>query len=264
MGMATIASPTVGHRVALPPAIGLALSMALTVFVAFSFNLYMGRSTFASPWLTHAHALTFMGWVVIFVTQVSLGASGSLPLHRKLGWFAAGWMGLMIVMGAAVTLAMARHGTTPFFFRPQHFLIFDPLNVLTFAALSGVAIAMRRRTDWHSRLHLSAMALLMGPAFGRLLPMPLLAPYAYECAAAACAVFPLVGMVIDMRRNGAVHPAWFAGLGVLVAMVLVGEALTFSPFGAALYPAAPAGSRGAALPGLDFPPPPTGPLITGR
>lgn len=262
--MATIAPTTGEYRVAMPPAVGLALAMAATVVVAFSLQLYMGRSTFASPWLTHAHALTFMGWIAIFVTQVTLGATGSLALHRKLGWFALGWMALMIAMGTAVTVVMARHGTIPFFFRPQHFLIFDPLNVLVFAGLSGVAVAMRKRTDWHSRLHLSAMALLMGPAFGRLLPLPLLVPYAYESAAVACAVFPIIGMVIDKRRHGAVHPAWWVGLGVLAAMVLLGDTLTFSPVGDALYHSVTAGSPGAAVPGLDFPPPPAGPLITGR
>jgi hypothetical protein len=262
--MATAAQPVREYRATIPPAAGLALAMALTVFVAFSFQLYMGRSTFASPWLTHAHALTFMGWVAIFTVQATLGARGSLAIHRKLGWFAAGWVGLMVVLGFAVTVVMVRKGTTPFFFRPQHFLIFDPLNVLVFAGVTAAAIALRRRTDWHARLHLSAMALLMGPAFGRMMPMPLLPPLAYESAAAMCAIFPVAGMIIDKRRRGSVHPAWWWGLGALAAMVLLGEALTYSPVGDSLYRATTAGSPGAAAPGLAFPPPPEGPLMTGR
>ncbi|HUQ14200.1 MAG TPA: hypothetical protein VM055_08000 [Novosphingobium sp.] len=247
-----------------PPVTGMATAMALLVVMAFSTQWLLGRSTFHSPWLTHLHAVTFMGWVAIFLVQTTLGARRHMALHRKLGWFSVAWMALMVVMGFVVTIVMVRKGTTPFFFLPQHFLIFDPLNVLAFAGLSGAAIGMRRRTDWHARLHLSAMALLMGPAFGRLLPLPLLQPYAYESAAAACALFPIAGMAVDYRRSRAVHPAWWVGLAVLAAMVVVGNAITRSPLGDALYRQATAGSPGAAKPGLVFAPPPPGPLMTGR
>jgi hypothetical protein len=262
--MATIAQPSSVIRVPDVPVVGLAGAMAALVVVAFSFQLYMGRSTFASPWLTHAHALTFMGWIGIFLVQTTLGARGPLELHRRLGWLAAGWIVLMIAMGIAVTVAMVRRGTTPFFFRPQQFLVFDPVNVIVFALVSGWAIAWRRRTDWHARLHLSAMALLLGPAFGRLLPLPLLTPVAFESAALACAIFPIAGMIADKRRRGAVHPAWWCGLGALVAMIGVIEGVAYSPLGDALYRGTVAGSPGEARPGLEYPPPPAGPLITGR
>ena len=262
--MATIAQPMAASRVPDVPVVGLAGAMAALVVVAFSFQLYMGRSTFASPWLTHAHALTFMGWVGIFLVQTTLGARGPLELHRRLGWLAAGWIVLMIAMGIAVTVAMVRRGTTPFFFRPQQFLVFDPVNVIVFALVTAAASAMRRRTDWHARLHLSAMALLLGPAFGRLLPLPLFRPLAFESAAVACAIFPIAGMIADKRRRGAVHPAWWCGLGALAAMIVVIEGIAYSPLGDAIYASVTAGSPGAGVPGLEYPPRPSGPLLTGR
>ena len=262
--MATIAQPVPGSRVPDVPVVGMAGAMAALVVVAFSFQLYMGRSTFASPWLTHAHALTFMGWIGIFLVQTTLGARGPLELHRKLGWVAAGWIGLMVVLGTAVTVAMVRRGTTPFFFRPQQFLVFDPINVIVFALVTAAAIALRRRTDWHARLHLSAMALLLGPAFGRLLPLPLFRPLSFETAAVACAIFPLAGMIVDKRRRGAVHPAWWCGLAALAGMLVVIEAVAYSPVGDAIYAGVTAGSPGAGVPGLEYPPPPSGPLLTGR
>ena len=43
--------------------------------------------------------------------------------------------------------------------------------------------------------------LLLGPGFGRLLPMPLLAPWAWKATFAATMLFPMVGMLADRRRD---------------------------------------------------------------
>ena len=59
----------------------------------------------------------------------------------------------MVVSGFFVTVSMVRASTVPFFFQPVHFLVFDPLAVLTFAGLTTAAILLRRRTEWHRRLH---------------------------------------------------------------------------------------------------------------
>ena len=241
-----------------------AIAMAVVIVAGFSLQLAMGRSTFASPPLVHAHAVVFMGWVVIYLLQNVFAATGRMALHRRLGWLAAGWMVAMLVLGCLVTVAMVRRGQVPFFFRPLQFLVFDPVSLFAFAGLTVAAIALRRRTDWHQRLHFSAMSLLLGPGFGRLLPLPLLAPWAWEATLAACVAFPLVGAAWDLRRRGQVHPAWGWGLGVMAGCLLLTEAITYSPVGAALYRQVTAGSPGAAVAPLAFPPPPAGPLVTGR
>ena len=262
--MATLAPLTDQPAASERFAVKLAIAMALTVVLGFSTQLAMGRSTFAAPPRVHIHAVVFMGWVAIFVTQSLLATRGPVALHRKLGWLATGWVGLMIVLGFVVTLAMVRNGTVPFFFAPQQFLISDPLSVLAFAAVTATAIVNRKRTDWHARLHLSAMALLIAPAFGRLLPMPLLSPYAFEAAGMATLVFPLAGMIRDRRKLGRVHPAWLYGAAAIVGNIVLFDTIAYSPLGAELYQLATAGSPGAQVPGLEFPAPPAGGLITGR
>ena len=233
-----------------------AIAMAITVVAGFSLDLVMGRSTFASPPLLHAHAITFMGWVFIYLLQNFFVATGRTDLHRRLGWIGAFWIAAMIVLGLAVSVAMVRRGGVPFFFQPLQFLVFDPIILLTFAGLTYAAIAMRRQTDWHRRLHYCAMSLLLGPAFGRLLPMPLLQPWAYECTFAAVMIFPAVGVWSDVRRNGHVHPAWRWGILTLIGSFLLTEAITYSPVGGTLYATVTAGSPGAAVPPLAFPAPP--------
>ncbi|MCK7494285.1 MAG: hypothetical protein MZW92_26105 [Comamonadaceae bacterium] len=156
--------------------------MAILVVAGLSFQLAMGRSTFASPIRVHAHAVLFMGWVAIFLTQNFLVSSGRIDLHRRLGRLAVAWMVAMVISGFVVTIAMVRNGLVPFFFRPLQFLIFDPVTVLAFGGLTIAAVMLRRQTDWHRRLHFCGMALLLAPAFGRLLPLPLLQPWAWEAA----------------------------------------------------------------------------------
>lgn len=242
----------------------LAIAMALTAVAGFSVQYLAGRSTFAAPLRVHLHALAFFGWIALFVTQSWLGTRGPIALHRRLGWLSLGWMGYMLFAGCWVITAAVRNGTVPFFFRPQHFLVENPGTILVFIGLTCAAISRRRQTDWHVRLHVCALAAIMGPAFGRLLPMPLLMPYAFEIACAAGLVFPLAGMIRDLRKDGRVHPAWWTGLAVIIVSFTLIDLLAHSAAGAAIYDAVAAGSPGAAVPPLEFAAPPATPLITGR
>ncbi len=241
-----------------------AMAMVLVIVAGFSTQLAMGRSTFASPLLVHAHAIVFMGWVTLYLLQNIFVASGRMALHRTLGWIGSGWIFAMLGLGIAVTVAMVRRGQVPFFFRPQQFLVFDPMTLIAFVGLTVAAVGLRRRTQWHRRLHFCGMSLLLGPGFGRLLPLPLLAPWAWEATFAASLIFPAVGVWSDWRRSGRVHPAWRWGIGTMIAVLLLTEAVTYSPVGGALYRAMTAGSPGAAVTPLAFPEPPAGPLRTGR
>jgi len=241
-----------------------AILMAGIIVAGFSFQLAMGRSTFASPVRVHVHAILFMGWVAIYLTQNLLVAAGRTDLHRRLGWLAAGWAIAMVISGVVVTVAMVRSGTVPFFFQPMQFLVFDPVAVLTFASLTAAAILLRRRTEWHRRLHFCGMAMLLAPAFGRMLPLPLLQPWAWEATFAVTLLFPLAGAWSDVRRSGRVHPGWSWGIATMLASFIVTEALAYGPLGIPIYDAVTEGSPGAEVDPFAFPPPPEGPLMTGR
>lgn len=241
-----------------------AVIMTIIVVGGFANNYLMGRSTFAAPVRVHIHAFFFMGWVGIYLLQNIFVASGRMDLHRKLGWVAAFWIIPMMVMGTYVTAVMVRAGHTPFFFKPLQFLIFDPMIVFTFAALTVAAVCLRRWTDWHRRLHFCGMATIMGPGVARLLPLPLLVPWAYETFSLACLLFPFAGMYADVRRTGHAHPAWRYGIAAMLAGIALTEALTYSPVGSAIYSTVAKGSPAASIAPLDFgAPPPAGP-VTGR
>lgn len=229
----------------------LALAMCLVTVAGFVVNLAFHRSTFASPWITHVHAVTFMGWVFLFIAQSRLGVGESRQLHRTLGWIAAFWTLWMLVMGLVITVSMVRRGVVPFFFEPQYLMIADPLSLIAFVAITWWAVMRRRQTDWHSRLHIGAMAMLVPPGVGRLLPMPLLQPYSYEWAAGVALVFPLIGAVRDKVKFGRVHPAWFVPFAAMLLALVAARMIAFSPFGDAAYRTAVAGSPGESIPGRE-------------
>lgn len=230
--------------------------MAFVLVAGFSTNLVMGRSSFASPLVFHLHAFTFFGWVVLYLLQTGLAATGSLHLHKRLGWLALAWVPAMVILGTAIIIHSIRATGGPFFFDKNEFLIANPLGVLAFAGTAFWAIALRRRTDWHRRLMLCAMAMITGPGFGRLLPMPFLIPWAWWLAAVAFPMlFILAGMVTDLRRRGRVHPAYLYGLGLLIGSQLLADAIAYSPMGYAITDAVTQGYPGAARPMRAFLPP---------
>ncbi|MFC7537900.1 hypothetical protein ACFQPG_11075 [Sphingomonas sp. GCM10030256] len=236
-----------------------AVLMTIVIIAGFSMQWLAGRSTFHAPMRVHLHAIVFMGWVAIYLIQNVSAASAQMNLHRKLGWIAALWLVPMIIVGSYATVAMVRAAQVPFVFRPLHFLIFDLATLLGFVGLTLTAILMRKQTGWHRRLHFCAMSLLLMPAIGRLLPMPLLMPFAWETAFALSLLFPFSGIFADWRRSRAAHPAWGWGIATMLSAFIFTEAATYTPMGTFIYRAATLGSPGATVSPLSFPAPPTGP-----
>lgn len=231
-----------------------AMLMTIVLVTGFSVQLGMGRSTFAAPVRVHLHALVFFGWTMLYLAQNLLVGRGYRAVHRRLGWLSLFFVPAMVVMGTLVTVMAVREGHAPFFFQPGYFLIMNPLSVLVFAALVAAALAQRRRTQWHRRLMFCAMTILLGPGFGRLLPLPLIIPYAGWGVFAAIMLFPMAGVIRDVRRDGRVHPAWWCGIATIVAMQIAIDVIAFSPLGTAIYETTTRGTPGAGIAPLAFPP----------
>ncbi len=83
----------------------------------------------------------------------------------------------------------------PAFFPHPEFLAVNALGVLSFGALAAVAIALRRRPDWHRRLMAGATVALISPAFARLFPMPLLGAWGSPAVTRCLLTYVLAGML---------------------------------------------------------------------
>lgn len=236
----------------------LATVMAIVQVAGFAVHFALGRSSFSAPLVIHAHAIVFMGWVAIFVIQPWLVKAGAMGYHRMLGRVAAVWAIGLLVLGLLVTWTTVHAGRTPFFFQPQHFLVANPLTLLGALGLLAAAIILRKHHDWHPRLQIGSFVLLMGPGFGRLLPMPFLTPYAFEIASLAALVFVAVAACRDAWVGKRVHPAWAWVVIVLLGSLLLARIVADAPLGQALYDAAVSGTAAAGSDGMAFPPPPAG------
>jgi len=170
-----------------------------------------------------------------------------VAIHRRLGWLAALWVPAMVGLGMTMTIVSARKGGR-FFFDVNEFLFGNALQLLVFASLVTAAITLRRRTDWHRRLMYCSMGVLTGPGLGRMLPMPLFIPWAWWVVICASLVFPVIGMIADRRRRGRVHPAWFWGIGAVLAALLLGDLIAYSSIGLEATQAIVQGTPGADRP----------------
>jgi len=200
----------------------MAIAFAVTVVAGFSLSyMRMTQPPTTLPIQIHLHAMVFVCWVGFYLVQNGLVANGSVAIHRRLGAVGGVLAALMVVLGLVVTVMCIRRGAVPFFFAPGVFLLIDGLGVIVFGALVAVAIRLRNRPDWHKRLMLCAMAAVISPALGRILPMPLLGVWAPVGVYVALMLYVVAGMVYDVRARGSIHPAYWWGTGVQTVFILI-------------------------------------------
>lgn len=227
----------------------MACVIAGVIVTGFSANVLTGRVTFAAQaWYAHVHAFVFFGWTALFLLQSGLVASGNVALHRRLGWLSLAWVPAMVVMGLVLTISAVRHKLPPPDAPPiVMILLGNVIQILTFAVLVFVALALRRRTAAHRRLMVIASSMLITQALGRLVPMfgapgPSIGPIIVTIVLG----FSVAGAVHDKRLYGRVHPAWWVGMAIQPAFLAAVMLLPTLPIGNALLHLMLDGSPGAA------------------
>lgn len=207
-------------------------AIALAVFIPFGFIQFAlrGFSNFAdAPPIVHLHGGLMVSWLGIFVAQNLLIHRGQLPIHRKLGWTAAALLPVIAVTGIWVGYnAVAMHRVPPFFSNP-YFLALTSVGSLVFAGTVGWAITLRRQVQWHRRVMLGAMFILLEPALGRLLPMPLLGMWGEWVTLLVQLI--CVGILArhDRKVLGEIHPATTSIAAILIASHILFETLAVLP-----------------------------------
>ena len=226
--------------------------MALTILTGFTRNLVTGVSSFAVPAAYHVHAVIFMGWVALYLAQATTMQAGAIALHVRLGKLAYAFIPAMMIAGTVLMVVVTRRNGGPFFFATNEFLFSNTMVLWAFGGLAWWALQRRRYDGWHRRLMLCAMAVLTGPGLGRLLPMEQMIPFAWPASIVASWIFPVTGMIADKRMRGQVHPAYYWGLGIYVAVFAVSMAIAYSPPGYAVTEWLIAGTPGADRPMDSF------------
>jgi hypothetical protein len=198
---------------------GMAIAIAVAVLLGFGGYIVIGRSSFGAPWWVHIHAVTFIGWIALYLNQNLLVVRGNVARHRKMGRITAGWAAWMLLVGAiALTANTATHRTPPIF-TPPFLVAMDGINLLLFLALVVAGLMLRHRTDWHRRLMLSATVCIIAPAFGRITVMS--GGFSLRNLILLQLGFIAIAMLADLRIRGRIHPAYYWGAATMFFMGLV-------------------------------------------
>lgn len=207
-------------------------AVVLALFIMFGFAQFAmrGYSSFTTaPAIVHLHGGLMVAWLGIFIAQNLLVHKGELAIHRKLGWFSAALVIVIAGTGVMTGYHAVAAGRQPPFFSPPYFLALTTVGSLVFGAMVLWAVTLRRRVQWHRRIMLGAMFILLEPALGRLLPMPLIMPWGEWLTLAIQLIFVSVLARHDKKVLGAVHPATLAIAAVLVVSHILFELLAVLP-----------------------------------
>jgi hypothetical protein len=192
------------------------------------------RGTLEIPPLAHVHALFFYGWLLLFVRQSALAASGQYVRHRALGLLGIALASGMVFVGTGTSIHSLKESIADGFEPAGRAFAIVPISgIVLFAILFAVAIAKVHDSDVHKRLMLVNTAGLLQAAVGRwfllfLAPprlpgAPVSPPPVAVTNGAALAVDLLivVGMIYDWRTRGRVHRVyWIAGAVTLAVQLL--------------------------------------------
>lgn len=202
-----------------------AAALAVLVAVIGFARTYYLKVAFGTPELSalkHLHGLVMTSWLVLFVVQVRLVATGRTAIHRKVG-IAGALIAFMVVFAATdLAITSAREGFTPLAtLSPLVFLVLPMGEVVTFTVLITAAILLRKRPEYHKRLMVVGTLSMLTPAVARMVinmgipPAPPLFFLLTDVMILGCIAY-------DTMRHKRVHPAFASAFGV-VLLIQVGR-----------------------------------------
>jgi hypothetical protein len=206
------------HRRPLYTGVGLLMGIIAVVgFWATYFGPFV-RGTIEQPPIIHLHAGVFVGWLLLFVAQAMLAATGRLSWHLSLGRIGIGYGVLLIIVG--VFTGVSRSGDRLRAGQDGAGLLFSALaDMVVFAAFFAAAIAFRRKPQVHRRLMIVAATMLLVAATGRMssfLPDP---PWRQPLRLAIWFSPVFLAMAHDFRKQRLVHPVYVMGLAAFLIRV---------------------------------------------
>jgi hypothetical protein len=199
--------------------IGASVLMGIIAVAGF-WPTYFGplvSGTIAQPPLIHLHATVFTGWLVLFLTQAVLAATGRLSWHLRLGQIGIGYAGLLVIVGLYTGISrsadrLAAGGDA------RGLLFAAVSDMVVFSAFFAAAVAYRRRPQIHKRLMMVAATMLLVAATARMqfLPVP---PLGLPVRLTVWFSPIALAMAHDFKTRRLVHPVYLIGLGIFLVRI---------------------------------------------
>jgi uncharacterized membrane protein YozB (DUF420 family) len=189
-------------------------AILVTVFFGFAPTYYLLDSFATVTPLVHVHAAVFTAWVLLLLTQTALVTAGRVNLHRRLGIAGGVLAPLLLIVGAATTIAVAQRISGPPHFAPPGRAMLALVTLVAFGLTAGLGLVKRRNPQAHKRLLLIATINLTLAAVNRL-PLPqLIDSTAGRFAAADLLLLPLIAW--DVVTRGRPHPMTVLGVAITI------------------------------------------------
>lgn len=208
------------------------MAIGLAVFIVAGFLQFALRGfvdPVAAPFWVHLHGVAMLAWLALLIVQPTLVSQGNLALHRRLGWIGAGLALFITALGIFTGVASLVLNRFPPFFSPPYFLALTTVESLVFGLMVLAAVRRRHTTAWHRRLMIGATIVILEPALGRILPMPLM--IGWSDIPIGLIQLGVVGIIAiyDRRTLGRVHPATKAIAAIVVAVRVTIYLLAMTP-----------------------------------
>jgi hypothetical protein len=203
----------------------LSLIIATVVVAGFSqtINARLLHPPSVRPPIVYIHAAVFTSWVILFMLQAALIATGNVKLHRKVGVLGFALGVTLPITGVAIAIVSTRFYTRVGHPDPAPFLAITLNDMIEYSFFFGLAIYWRKKSEFHRRLMFIATCTLMSAAIGRLLPASLASEVQWIYVGVDALI--LLGLGRDWIVNKRIHPVYLYGLpaallGQLIALHL--------------------------------------------
>ena len=208
----------------------MALIMIAVIFVGFIQFSLRGLVDWSGAYAgVYIHGFLMLAWLILLAGQNVLIQNRNFALHRKLGWLA-----VPIVVGVLPTgfytgyMAVLLDRVPPFFSDP-YFLALTFIQTSVFGVMVLRGVAWRKQTQWHRRLMMGATFIVLEPAFGRLLPMPIIGQQGGWLIVLIQLGFVAWMGAHDRKTLGSVHPATIIAGFLLIIVHSIVQLLAITP-----------------------------------
>jgi hypothetical protein len=231
---ATIAAPRTERR--FKPSFFFSMTLAMAFFVVGGFGMHSFvpalRGNFPpAPPIVHLHAVVFMSWMALLVTQSALVGAGNVRLHRSLGMWGIAHATAIMMLGLSLQLIATRAAMLKGFAPGTDGLYLGLCAFAGFTTMFTLAIRNRTRPEIHKRMILFAMLPVLPPGVNRfwsealgLEPIPVLPLYLTLWSMAAAI------LIHEWRKTGRISRYSLFGAGWIVAEGLAHKLVVHSPW----------------------------------
>jgi len=197
------------------------MSLLFAVLVVWGFSRTINDNLFhvavPRPFLLWIHAAAFSGWVVFFIAQSTLVRIQQVSRHRVFGWFGVGLATVMVPLGVAIAIIMARFDTVQLHESgADAFLAIPFFDMIVFSVIIALAIYWRKRPEFHRRLMFVGTCQLMDAPIGRFAFL-----FDHNLFYLCLDLLIVLGVVRDLVVDRRVHKVYLYALPALI----VGQSL---------------------------------------